>query len=177
MVGNASVKRRKIFRKYFASVKRRKIFKLKNALNSLLVSIILFYYVFERGSGKCFLVEVPDRRAVTLKEAIVQYILPGTHIISDGWATYAQIENINHGIYRLDVIVHHEHFVDPNDDAIHTQNVENLWMRVKRKLRRQFGTSETLFTSHLHEFVWRERQKNSGAFSAFICSLTRQHTF
>ena len=38
----------------------------------------------ERGSGKCFLVEVPDRRAVTLKEAIMQYILPGTHIISDG---------------------------------------------------------------------------------------------
>ena len=131
----------------------------------------------ERGSGKCFLVEVPDRRAVTLKETIVQYILPGTHIISDGWAAYAQIENINHGIYRHDVIVHHEHFVDPNDDAIHTQNVENLWMRVKRKLRRQFGTSETLFTSHLHEFVWRERHKNSAAFSAFICSLTRQHTF
>ena len=43
----------------------------------------------ECGSGKCFLVEVPDRRAVTLKEAIVQYILPGTHIISDGWAAYA----------------------------------------------------------------------------------------
>ena len=39
--GNASVKRRKIFRKYFASVKRRKIFKVKNALNSLLVLIIL----------------------------------------------------------------------------------------------------------------------------------------
>ena len=62
-------------------------------------------------------------------------------------------EDINHGIYTHDVIVHQEHFVDPNDDAIHTQNVENLWMRVKRKLRRQFGTSETLFTSHLHEFV------------------------
>ena len=38
----------------------------------------------ERGSGKCFLVEVPDRRVVTLKDAIVQYILPGTHIVSDG---------------------------------------------------------------------------------------------
>ena len=31
--GNASFKRRKIFRKYFASVKRRKICKVKNALN------------------------------------------------------------------------------------------------------------------------------------------------
>ena len=33
IIGNALVKRRKIFRKYFASVKRRKIFKVKNALN------------------------------------------------------------------------------------------------------------------------------------------------
>ena len=40
IIGNASVKRRKIFRKYFASVKRHKIFKVKNALNSLLVLII-----------------------------------------------------------------------------------------------------------------------------------------
>jgi hypothetical protein len=33
-------------------------------------------------------------------------------------------------------------FVNPD---IHTQNIENMWMRVKRKLRRQFGTSRALF--------------------------------
>ena len=139
--------------------------RVKNALNSLLMISRHKYNIYET-----VLI------AVTLKEAIVQYILPGTHIVSDGWAAYARIEDINHGLYSHDVIVHQEHFVDPNDDTIHTQNVENLWMRVKRKLRRQFGTSETLFTSHLHEFVWRERYKNSEAFSAFICSLTRQYT-
>ena len=54
----------------------------------------------ERGSGRCFLVEVPDRTRETLEDKIKQYILPGSHIISDGWPSYARIENINGGIYQ-----------------------------------------------------------------------------
>jgi len=37
----------------------------------------------ERDSGKCFLIEVPDRCAATLQPLIEQYILPGSHIMSD----------------------------------------------------------------------------------------------
>ena len=125
----------------------------------------------ERVSGKCFLVEVPDRTRETLEEKIRKYILPGSHIISDGWASYARIEDINDGIYTHQVIVHEEHFVDPDDPCIHTQNVENMWMRVKRKLRRQFGTSDALFTSYLHEFMWRGHFKNVPTFSALILCI------
>ena len=50
---------------------------------------------------------------------------------------------------------HQTHFLDPNDSEIHTQNVENMWMRAKRKIKRQFGTSRELFPSYLHEFVFR----------------------
>jgi len=39
----------------------------------------------EKDSGKCFLIEVPDRYAATLQPFIEQYILPGSHIVSDGW--------------------------------------------------------------------------------------------
>ena len=53
----------------------------------------------ERGSGKCFLVEVPDRTAATLQAKIRQYILPGSHIIWDGWAAYANVCAIGGGIY------------------------------------------------------------------------------
>ena len=49
--------------------------------------------------------------------------------------------------------------MDPLHPEIHTQNVENLWMRAKRKLRRQFGTTRQLFDTYLHEFVWQERHK------------------
>jgi len=53
----------------------------------------------ETDSGKCFLIEVPDRSAAILQPLIEQYILPGSHIMSDGCAAYANIDAIRHGIY------------------------------------------------------------------------------
>ncbi len=79
----------------------------------------------ERGSRACFMVEVPDRTRPTLEAEIANFILPGTHIISDGWASYTDIDQIGGGVYTHDVIIHDQHFVDPTDPDIHTQNVEN----------------------------------------------------
>ena len=68
--------------------------------------------------------------------------------------------------YLHDVVVHQENFVDPLHPEIHTQNVEIQWIRAKRKLRRQFGTTthlfdttRQLFDTYLREFVWQERHK------------------
>jgi len=55
------------------------------------------------------------------------------------------------------VTVHQRHFVDPTDADVHTEDVESMWMRAKRKLRRQFGTSHALFPSYLHKFVFSNR--------------------
>nr|KAG5698923.1 hypothetical protein BaRGS_024844 [Batillaria attramentaria] len=93
----------------------------------------------ERESGRCFMVEVPDRTRATLEPIVLQYVLPGSHIISDGWRAYGNLAQVGGGIYLHDVIVHDQHFVDPNNRNIHTNNIENTWMRAKRKLRRQFG--------------------------------------
>ena len=127
----------------------------------------------ERISGKCFLVEVPDRTAATLTGEIMGHILPGTHIVSDGWAAYANIDNIRNGIYTHSVVVHQQHFVDPLDADVHTQNVENMWMRAKRKLKRQFGTSRALFPSYLHEFMFRSslRDLHGHIFGTFIAGI------
>ena len=83
----------------------------------------------ERDSGKCFLIEVLDRSAATLQPLIEQYILPGSHIMSDGWAAYANIDAIRHGIYLHSVIVHQCDFADPDDPRVRTEYVENMWMR------------------------------------------------
>lgn len=122
----------------------------------------------ERVSGKCFLVQVADRTAETLKNEILQHILPGSHIVSDGWAAYAKIDQINDGIYTHDTVIHERNFVDPDDRDVHTQNIENLWMRAKRKLKRQFGTSHALFTSYLHEFVFRNAFRGQDVFTNFL---------
>lgn len=111
----------------------------------------------ERHSGRCCLIEVPNRRGDTLLPIIQQWILPGSRIISDGWAAYANINQIGGGIYVHDVIVHERNFVDPNDPSVHTQMIENTWMRAKKKLRRQHGTSAALFESYIAEFLWRQR--------------------
>ena len=123
------------------------------------------------------MVEVTDRSAESLQNAILQNILPGTHIVSDGWASYAGIENLQDGTYSHSVVIHERNFVNPQDNGIHMQNIENLRMRVKRKLRQQFGTHEDLFTSHLHEFMWRQRYKDVPIFSAFIICVSRQYPF
>ena len=125
----------------------------------------------ERGSRKCFAVEVPDRRADTLEALILQHVLPGTHIVSDGWRAYGNLANIGNGIYTNSVINHSENFVDPVENDVHTQSIEGFWMYAKRKLRRQHGTSEVLFASYIHEFMWRWTTHETNAFSALIMSI------
>ena len=71
------------------------------------------------------------------------------------------IDQIQGGVYEHDVVVHQRHFVGPSDPDIHTQNIENTWMRAKKKLRRQHGTTAELFHSYLAEFLWRNRVRNN----------------
>ena len=126
----------------------------------------------ERRTGLCFLQKVPDRRRETLENLIKQWILPGTLIISDGWASYANIENIDGGIYQHEVILHQENFVDELYDDIHTQNIENLWMRMKMKIRRQYGTIKRLLSSYMGELMWRVRFNEGRAFNNFLVTLS-----
>ena len=68
--------------------------------------------------------EVPDRTAATLGAIIKEWVQPGTRIISDGWASYANLDNLHGGIYKHNVVIHEWHFVDPEDESVHTQNIE-----------------------------------------------------
>ena len=41
-------------------------------------------------------------------------------------------------------------------NPIQIGGIENMWMRAKRKIRCQFSTSDALFPSYLHKFIWRQ---------------------
>ncbi|KAK7475285.1 hypothetical protein BaRGS_00033432 [Batillaria attramentaria] len=58
----------------------------------------------EWESGKCFMVEVPDRSRATLEPIVLHYILPGSRIIPDGWRAYGNLAQVGGGIYLHDVI-------------------------------------------------------------------------
>lgn len=79
----------------------------------------------ERHSGRCFLIEVEDRSRATLERHIMNHILPGSHIVSDGWSSYYNIENMNNSVYTHSTVIHEHNFVDPENPHIHTQNIEN----------------------------------------------------
>ena len=95
---------------------------------------------------------------------------------SDGWAAYANIENIANGIYTHSVIVHERNFVDPIEPGVHTQVIENTSMRAKQKLRRQHGTSVELFALYMAEFMWRCRVGDN-KFAELILAIRQQYPF
>lgn len=90
----------------------------------------------EPVSGKVALIDVLNKTRETLTPIIQEWILPGTTIISDGWVAYTAIDTIAGSIYMHETIVYEEHFVDPDDETVPTQNIENTWMRAKRKIKR-----------------------------------------
>ena len=87
----------------------------------------------EFAIGRCFMMVMANRTRATLENEIANYILHGSHIISDGWAAYAHIDQMQSGVYIHETVIHDANFVNPD---IHTQNIENMWMHVKQKLRR-----------------------------------------
>jgi hypothetical protein len=108
------------------------------------------------GTWNCFIEFVADRTQMTLTEVIKRRIAPGTCIVSDGWASYAGLDQLNGYCYTHKVINHSKNFVDPEDSEVNTQRIENLWMLLKRFLRSR-GTNKARFNwEYVCEFLFRK---------------------
>ena len=70
--------------------------------------------------------------------------------------------------YTHETVIHDVNFVNPD---IHTLNIENMWMNVKRKLPRQVGTSRALLQTYLSEFRWSNFYRNDDKFYALLCCI------
>jgi len=92
----------------------------------------------DRLSGKCFMQIVPRRNRAVLFPIIQRHIDFGSRIVSDMWAAYRTLPQLPNG-YSHDWINHSQHFVDPADPDVHTQAIESLLNRVKRKHKRMCG--------------------------------------
>ncbi|CAF3605641.1 unnamed protein product [Rotaria socialis] len=110
----------------------------------------------DRDTRECFAVLVDQRDAATLLPIIYQYIRAGTTIYSDQWTAYNGIAN-GPGLHRYNhpTVNHSVNFVDPTTST-HTQNIENLWVCMKRKKKNQLGQHVTVLGTHLIEYMWRQ---------------------
>lgn len=112
---------------------------------------------------------VPNRSAATLLPVLQQHLRPGTTVWSDEWAAYQRVQQLS-VVSQYDSVNHSINFVDPNT-GVHTQNVESYWNRVKTKFKRMKGVHDTMITSYLDEFMWRERHGRTA--STALQSLCR----
>jgi hypothetical protein len=81
----------------------------------------------EWGSGRLFLVPVPDTTVDTLATIIPNQIEPGTMVISDCWGVYHDLDSLG---YTQHTIIHSLYFVHP-DTLDHTNTIKLMWHRVK----------------------------------------------
>lgn len=130
----------------------------------------------QRHTKLCFAQVVEDRSAEILLPIIQKWISPGSCIMSDGWSSYQHIDQIESGIYSHDVVFHNQNFVNPKNPDIHTQSIESMWSRLKKKLKNQHGTSSELFGSYVDEFVWRSASKSPCMFSHLIHSVVQKYS-
>lgn len=112
----------------------------------------------ERGDrSKMFMVAVEDRSKETLIPIILQWVLPGTTVISDFWKSYDVLPE--HDYFHLKVN-HSLHFKDP-DTGAHTNHIECEWRHAKNSLPK-YGIKKKYIASYLGAHLWRTGVKTIG---------------
>ena len=119
--------------------------------------IIWVLGIFERHTGRLYCEVVPRRDAQTLIPRIVNKVVPETLISTDAWRAYAGLRN---NYFEHEVVIHAQNFVNPQNEEIHTQNIENRWGYLKSMMRKgRFG--RILFRRKLKEMVWRSNHQGN----------------
>ena len=92
---------------------------------------------------------VPDRRRETLLPIIQRIVRDGSIVIGDEWRSYSTISRT----FVHQTVNHRFNFVNPETGA-HTQNVESLWNRLKRRLKKLMGVSRGNLQTYLNKWMF-----------------------
>ncbi|KAK0064328.1 hypothetical protein Bpfe_005987 [Biomphalaria pfeifferi] len=99
--------------------------------------------------------------AINIKENCLIWLAKQSRSI----AAFANIAKIHSGIYSHSVV----------KQQVHTTNVEKLWMRAKRLLRRQFGSSTIQFSTSVNEFLFRNSIGDGHIFGAVLIAIAEDY--
>jgi transposase-like protein len=130
--------------------------------------------LLERGTNKVRFFPVQDRTANTLLPIIADNVEPGSIIVSDGWAAYGGIANLQQQ-YDHRWVNHRNFFVDPTDRAVHTQGIEATWGALKRSLKHLAGTNHDLLPTYLYQYMFRRFHNNEKIFQKLLEEIRLQY--
>ena len=112
---------------------------------------------------KLFLVEVLERKAVTMLNVIKKYVKASCIVHTDLFKSYNNLERD----LKVQQITgnHSECYVNP-DTGVHTNNIEGTWNGIKMSINVRNRISGTI-NSHLLEYEWR-RANSKHIWRAFL---------
>lgn len=120
---------------------------------------------------------VEDRNKETLTNVLLEFVRPGTEVVSDGWKAYRTLNHLGRvSPYKHVWVNHSEHFVDPVT-GYHTNAVEAYWSVMKRWCRKMAVKNSRLIPSHLDQFQWRQLycRTNSEGFSNMLAHIALRY--
>jgi transposase-like protein len=112
--------------------------------------------IVERGSGRTFLVPIPDRTTDTLMTIIHARIEPVTTVILDCWGAYRDLDCQG---YMHRSVTHSIHFVSPHTGN-HTNTIESTWRSIK-VFPGQYNRGED-YHYHIAHYIFALRCKAQG---------------
>ncbi|KAG0422854.1 hypothetical protein DMUE_6178 [Dictyocoela muelleri] len=102
--------------------------------------------------AKYYVELVRDRSSRSLLDIINRVVREGSIIWSDEWRGY---NNLNMLFPSHDTVNHRYNFVNPVT-GVHTQNIESLWNKLKKRLKIQNGNSFNSLKLNLREWMWKD---------------------
>jgi transposase-like protein len=115
-----------------------------------------------RETKEVFLKAVVKRNQANLHKIIVENIVSGSTVITDGWRGYWGVGN--NGFIHLSVN-HSYYFVDPVNREIHTQHVERVWRSLKESIPK--GIRKGDLVDYMCTFIYKRDLPTSKLLSRF----------
>ena len=86
-------------------------------------------------------------------------VAQGSTIVSDGWATYGGINNLQLQ-YNHQWINHRVNFVDSADSMVNPQGIDATWGALKTSLRHFHVTNKDMLPSYFYQYMFRRFHNN-----------------
>ena len=94
------------------------------------------------------------RDAANLLPLFRQYVVPGTTIVSDQWATDFTIKDVPDG-YQHEAVNHCLNFIH-HETGAYTDSIQSLWQKFKEGHKLRYGTERTQLNLYMDEFIWKK---------------------